>query len=291
MRKYQPILRGGHGIVQRNKELHDFLLNKAPQLTEDWYNSMDKSDPTGVYSSTDPEVIQRLKQQNYEFHLNLIGIFKKEESEFFKDFEEWVIATARDKEHIETPTHFVMREFIRVRKQYMNLIDEFVAVSPGKYTNEQINLWKDMIIKEFDIAMVRFTEEKNNYLNDQLMAQKSMINELSSPVIDLSHNVGLLPIVGDIDTHRAKTILESTLKQCEDRNIERLYIDLSGVFMVDTMVAHEIFQLIYSLRLLGVSTTLSGIRPEIAQTAVQLGIDFENVKMTSKLSIALTEDD
>ncbi|WP_311775114.1 STAS domain-containing protein [Alkalihalobacillus sp. TS-13] len=277
--------------MQRNKELHDFLLNKAPQLTEDWYNSMDKSDPTGVYSSTDPEVIQRLKQQNYEFHLNLIGIFKKEESEFFKDFEEWVIATARDKEHIETPTHFVMREFIRVRKQYMNLIDEFVAVSPGKYTNEQINLWKDMIIKEFDIAMVRFTEEKNNYLNDQLMAQKSMINELSSPVIDLSHNVGLLPIVGDIDTHRAKTILESTLKQCEDRNIERLYIDLSGVFMVDTMVAHEIFQLIYSLRLLGVSTTLSGIRPEIAQTAVQLGIDFENVKMTSKLSIALTEDD
>ncbi|MGP4082897.1 STAS domain-containing protein [Pseudalkalibacillus sp. R45] len=277
--------------MQRNKELHDFLFNKAPQLTDDWYNSLDKSDPTGVYSSTDPEVIQKLKQQNYEFHLNLIGIFIKEESEFFKDFEEWVIATARDKEHIETPTHFVMREFIRVRKQYLNLINDFVAASPGKYTNEQIDLWKDMIIKEFDIAMVRFTEEKNNYLNDQLMAQKAMINELSSPVIDLSHNVGLLPIVGDIDTHRAKAILEITLKQCEERNIERLYIDLSGVFMVDTMVAHEIFQLIYSLRLLGVSTTLSGIRPEIAQTAVQLGIDFENVKMTSKLSIALTEDD
>ncbi|WP_261129058.1 STAS domain-containing protein [Bacillus sp. Marseille-Q3570] len=277
--------------MQRNKELHDFLLNKAPQLTDDWYNSLSKSDPTGVYSSTDPEVIQKLKQQNYEFHLNLIGIFIKEESEFFKDFEEWVIATARDKEHIETPTHFVMREFIRVRKQYLNLINEFVKASPGKYTNEQIDLWKESIIKEFDIAMVRFTEEKNNYLNDQLIAQKAMINELSSPVIDLSHNVGLLPIVGDIDTHRAKTILESTLKQCEERNIERLYIDLSGVFMVDTMVAHEIFQLIYSLRLLGVSTTLSGIRPEIAQTAVQLGIDFEDVEMTSKLSIALTEDD
>ncbi|MCF6408181.1 STAS domain-containing protein [Pseudalkalibacillus salsuginis] len=273
--------------MQRNKDLHRFLLDKAEQLTEDWYNTLDKSDPIGVYSSTDPEIIQNLKQQNYEFHLNLIEIFDKEEEEFFNNFEEWVIKTARDKEHIETPTHYVMREFIRVRKQYTQLINEFVEIHPGKYANEQIELWKEMIIKEFDIAMVRFTEEKNNYLNDQLSAQKAMINELSSPVIDLSHNVGLLPIVGDIDTHRAKTVLESTLQQCADRNIEHLYIDLSGVFMVDTMVAHEIFQLLHSLKLLGIETTLSGIRPEIAQTAVQLGIDFDNVNITSRLSIAM----
>ncbi|WP_408006481.1 STAS domain-containing protein [Pseudalkalibacillus sp. A8] len=277
--------------MQRNKELHKFLLDKAEQLTEDWYNTLEKSDPTGVYSSTDPEVIRNLKQQNYEFHLNLIEIFDKEEDEFFKYFEEWVIRTARDKDHIETPTHYIMREFIRVRKQYINLINDFVKIHPDKCSNEQIGLWKEMIIKESDIAMVRFTEERNNYLNDQLTAQKAMINELSSPVIDLSHKIGLLPIVGDIDTHRAKTILDSTLQQCSDRHIEHLYIDLSGVFMVDTMVAHEIFQLLYSLRLLGIETTLSGIRPEIAQTAVQLGIDFDNVNITSKLSIALTTNE
>lgn len=276
--------------MHRNSQLHNFLLDKATQLTEDWYQSLDKSDPTGVYASTDPEVIKKLKQQNYDFHLNLIRIFDKEETEFFKDFEEWVVSVARDKEHLETPTHYIMREFIRVRKQYIDLINEFVAQNPGEYSPDQIQLWKESVRKEFDIAMVRFTEEKNNYLNDQLNAQQTMINELSSPVIDLSFNRGLLPLVGEIDTHRAKVILDNTLQQCSDRDIEHLYIDLSGVFMVDTMVAHELFQLIGALKLLGVKTTLSGIRPEIAQTAVQLGIDFEDIDMTSKLAIALTDD-
>lgn len=275
--------------MQRNEKLYTFLMEKASQLTDDWYESLDKSDPSGVYASSDPDVIQNLKKQNYDFHTNLIRIFNVEEKEFFRDFEEWVVSIARDKEHLETPTHFIMREFIRVRKQYMDLIDEFVELHPGEYSSAQIQLWKDMIAKEFDIAMVRFTEEKNNYLNDQLNAQKEMINELSSPVIDLSDNRGLLPLVGDIDTHRAKVILDSTLQQCADRNIEHLYVDLSGVFMVDTMVAHELFQLISALKLLGVKTTLSGIRPEIAQTAVQLGIDFEDINMTSKLAIALSK--
>ncbi|MGM7701623.1 STAS domain-containing protein [Pseudalkalibacillus sp. Hm43] len=275
--------------MQRNEKLYTFLMEKASQLTDDWYESLDKSDPSGVYASSDPDVIQNLKKQNYDFHTNLIRIFNVEEKEFFRDFEEWVVSVARDKEHLETPTHFIMREFIRVRKQYMDLIDEFVELHPGEYSSSQIQLWKDMIAKEFDIAMVRFTEEKNNYLNDQLNAQKEMINELSSPVIDLSDNRGLLPLVGDIDTHRAKVILDSTLQQCADRNIEHLYVDLSGVFMVDTMVAHELFQLISALKLLGVKTTLSGIRPEIAQTAVQLGIDFEDINMTSKLAIALSK--
>ncbi len=275
--------------MQRNEKLYTFLMEKASQLTDEWYESLDKSDTSGVYASTDPDVIHNLKKQNYDFHTNLIRIFNVEEKEFFRDFEEWVISVARDKEHLETPTHFIMREFIRVRKQYMDLIDEFVELHSGEFSMAQIQLWKDMITKEFDIAMVRFTEEKNNYLNDQLNAQKQMINELSSPVIDLSGNRGLLPIVGDIDTHRAKVILDSTLQQCSDRNIEHLYVDLSGVFMVDTMVAHELFQLISALRLLGVKTTLSGIRPEIAQTAVQLGIDFEDINMTSKLAIALSK--
>ncbi|WP_349407519.1 STAS domain-containing protein [Pseudalkalibacillus sp. SCS-8] len=275
--------------MQRNEKLHSFLLDKARQLTEEWYESLDKSDPVGVYASRDPEVIETLKQQNYDFHLNLIRIFNEEETEFFKEFEEWVVSVARDEEHLQTPTHFVMREFIRVRKQYLALIDEFVSLHPGEFSTDQIALWKEMIVKEFDIAMVRFTEEKNNYLNNQLNAQKAMINELSSPVIDLSNKKGLLPLVGDIDTHRAKTILENTLEQCADRNIEHLYIDLSGVFVVDTMVAHELFQLIKALKLLGISTTLSGIRPEIAQTAVQLGIEFDEVTTTSKLAIALTD--
>jgi len=57
--------------MYNNGDLHSFLLEKAKQLTEDWYNQLDKSDSKGVYSSRNPEVIKMLKQQNYEFNLPL----------------------------------------------------------------------------------------------------------------------------------------------------------------------------------------------------------------------------
>lgn len=69
--------------------------------------------------------------------------------------------------------------------------------------------------------------------------------------------------------------------------IEDLCIDLSGVAIIDTMVAHEIFHLIQALKLIGVRSTLCGIRPEIAQTAIQLGLDFSHIRTTATLSQAL----
>ncbi|BBP89712.1 hypothetical protein BsIDN1_33300 [Bacillus safensis] len=97
-----------------------------------------------------------------------------------------------------------------------------------------------------------------------------------------------MPLVGDIDTARAKIILENTLNQCSQKGVQQhLCIDLSGVVMIDTMVAHQIFDLVTSLRLIGVETTISGIRPEIAQTAVQLGLPFNEFRTASSLAHAL----
>jgi rsbT co-antagonist protein RsbR len=93
--------------------------------------------------------------------------------------------------------------------------------------------------------------------------------------------------VGDIDSRRAKLMLENTLNQCANHGVNFLVIDLSGVPMIDTMVAQQIFQLIKGLRLMGVAATLSGVRAEIAQTAVQLGLEFNGVSTYSTLRQAL----
>jgi rsbT co-antagonist protein RsbR len=114
-----------------------------------------------------------------------------------------------------------------------------------------------------------------------------LIMELSSPVISLNREIALLPLVGDIDTTRAKIMLESTLQQCASLGVNELLLDLSGVVMIDTMVAQQLFQLIKALDLIGVKTTLSGVRPEIAQTSVQLGISFDKVTIKSTLSSAI----
>lgn len=273
--------------MHRNEELYKFLLDKSWQLTEDWYASLDKSDPEGVYSSMDPVVIDNLKQQNYRFHLQLCEIFIKDEKQFTIDIQAWILEIVKDEPHFQTPNHFTLREFFRVQDQYLDFLQEFVTIHEEKYDRETIDLWNRMIIKAFKLVMLRFVKELNHYTESRLHAQQELINQLSSPVIALDNNAALLPLVGEIDTNRSRFILEKTLLQCSSKGITVLFIDLSGVLTIDTMVAHQLFQLFDALDLIGVKTVLSGLRPEIAQTSVQLGLSFHKVKIVSTLAQAL----
>jgi rsbT co-antagonist protein RsbR len=254
--------------------------------TEEWYQSIDKANTKGVYASTNPEVINTLKKQNYEFHLQLCKLFIEEEEKFFRDFEEWIHSIAKDEQHLNTPIHHTLREFFRVRGQYLTFISEFVELHQEEKENEL--KWNHMITLAFDKVVLKFVEENQRYSEERLQAQQDMIKELSSPVIALDNNRALLPLVGDIDTGRARFILENTLEQCGEKGINHLYIDLSGVVIIDTLVADQIFNLIKALNLIGVKTTLSGIRPEIAQTTVQLGISFNDISIKPTLAGALT---
>ncbi|OLN21741.1 RsbT co-antagonist protein RsbRB [Domibacillus antri] len=275
--------------MHRNPELHQFLLSKAWKLTEDWYASLDKSKTAGVYASNDPEVIQNLKRQNYSFHEHLCDVFIKEEDSFFHDFIKWILEVAEDSQHLNTPIHIILGEFLNVQEQYLDHIDEFVSHHEGQYTNEEINRWKRMVIKTFGKVITRFVEENHNVSQMKLRSQQEVIHELSAPVIALQNQKGLLPIIGAVDTDRAQHLLEQTIKQCVEKRIQHLFIDLSGVMIVDTMVAMQIFRLIDSLKLVGVKTTLSGIRPEVAMTSIQLGLNFNDLDITSNLARALKE--
>lgn len=269
------------------QEIREFLLDKAKQITEEWYASLDKNDPSGVYSTTDPYAIELLKKQNYEFHLQFCELFVKEESVFLKDLEQWIIQVAKDEQHLNTPMHFIVREFFRTRDQYLQFLGDFFSAHRSAFPQETVDLWNQRISRGIDSVVIWFMEEHHKFSLKRLQSQQEMINELSSPVITLNRGTGLLPLVGDIDTARAKLILEKTLEQCAEKQVDCLFIDLSGVIMIDTMVAQQLFYLIEALGLIGVKTTLSGIRPELAQTAVQLGLNFDKLSIASTLSHAM----
>jgi rsbT co-antagonist protein RsbR len=113
--------------------------------------------------------------------------------------------------------------------------------------------------------------------------QKMALQELSAPLIPIFDNITVMPLVGTIDTERAKRIMENLLHGVVKYRSEVVLIDITGVPVVDTMVAHHIIQASDAVRLVGAKCLLVGIRPEIAQTIVNLGIDLD--KITTKNSL------
>ncbi|WP_167578663.1 STAS domain-containing protein [Jeotgalibacillus proteolyticus] len=130
-----------------------------------------------------------------------------------------------------------------------------------------------------------FVEVQHN----SLKASQDQMLEMSVPVVPVDDGVAVLPLVGTIDTHRAKLVIEESLTKCLELNIEEFVIDLSGVAMVDTFVAQKLFQVMDSLKLIGVKPKITGISPEMAQTIVQLGLDFKDIPSYATLKSALRE--
>lgn len=113
--------------------------------------------------------------------------------------------------------------------------------------------------------------------------QKIALQELSASLIPVFEKVSVMPLVGTIDTERAKLIMENLLEGVVKHRAEVVLLDITGVPVVDTMVAHHIIQAADAVRLVGAKCMLVGIRPEIAQTIVTLGINLNDFTTTSTL--------
>ncbi|TWT02203.1 RsbT co-antagonist protein RsbRA [Planomicrobium sp. CPCC 101079] len=113
--------------------------------------------------------------------------------------------------------------------------------------------------------------------------QKIALQELSASLIPVFDKISVMPLVGTIDTERAKLIMENLLEGVVKHRAEVVLLDITGVPVVDTMVAHHIIQAADAVRLVGAKCMLVGIRPEIAQTIVTLGINLNEFTTTSTL--------
>lgn len=273
----------------KNQDLYRYVSERTWELTEKWYEGLDKN-KGGVYSSTNPEKIKVLKQQNHEFHVRFCLMFQKDRDEFFAGFQDWIETIAIDEGHLSTPVVNVLGEFFRTQQQYLEMIGDYAEKNKDTVTMDQLTEWNAAIVDAISSVILEFTSQNTKAAQSRLHAQQQMIIEMSAPVILLTKHSGFLPLIGEITTHRAQIIFEKTLRQSAKHNIEKLFIDLSGVPIIDTMVAQQVFQLISGLKIIGVKTALSGLSPVIAQTAVHLGIKFVDIEVYNTLAQALKQN-
>ena len=124
-------------------------------------------------------------------------------------------------------------------------------------------------------------------LLNEIEAQRTIIRELSVPVLPVSEDVLVMPLIGDLDGNRLAYVRSQALSALERTRARVVLIDVTGVPVIDTQVAQGFVDITKSARLLGAKTILIGIRPEVAQTIISLGIDLSSVGTASNLQGAL----
>jgi anti-anti-sigma factor len=112
--------------------------------------------------------------------------------------------------------------------------------------------------------------------------------ELSTPLIPISDQVMVMPLIGALDSRRAQQVLETLLHGIAERGAQVAILDITGVSVVDTHVAKALIQAAQAVSLLGAKVVLTGIRPEVAQTLVGLGVDLRGIVTHSTLQSAIS---
>jgi rsbT co-antagonist protein RsbR len=136
-----------------------------------------------------------------------------------------------------------------------------------------------------DLGLVTF-EAYAEAREDVIANQTEELLELSTPVVKLWEGVLAVPLVGTLDSARTQVVMEKLLQTLLDTESDRAIIDITGVPAVDTQVAQHLLKTVVAARLMGTECVISGIRPQIAQTVVGLGIEFGDIVTKAKLSDA-----
>lgn len=119
--------------------------------------------------------------------------------------------------------------------------------------------------------------------------QQEELLELSTPVIKVWDGVLALPMIGTLDSARTQIVMETLLQRIVETGAELAIIDITGVPTVDTLVAQHLLKTVTAIRLMGAECIVSGIRPQIAQTIVHLGVDLQGVTTKATLADALSQ--
>jgi rsbT co-antagonist protein RsbR len=159
---------------------------------------------------------------------------------------------------------------LNVRDADRELLADFVA---GSTVVDQLGLY----------TFERYTKSREELIADQA----EQLLELSTPVVKLWDGVVAVPLVGTLDSARAQVVMERLLQTLVDTSSPYAIIDITGVPAVDTQVAQHILKTVVAARLMGAECIISGIRPQIAQTIVALGIEFGDIATKSTLADAL----
>ena len=164
--------------------------------------------------------------------------------------------------------------FDRLRQEYAKDADGLMS-----------DLWQATSV--LDKLGLMTTELFQAAREEVIARQQKELSELSTPVVRLWEGVLALPLIGTLDSERTQVVMQNLLQKIVETGSAIAIIDITGVPIVDTLVAQHLLKTVAAARLMGADCIISGIRPQIAQTIVHLGVDLKDVITKATLADAL----
>jgi len=150
-----------------------------------------------------------------------------------------------------------------------------------------LDIYEPVANKILSLVALAFIDEREKVVRQQLEA----IRELSTPVLQLRAGLLILPIIGMIDTRRARQITEGLLRAIRANRARVVVMDITGVPAVDSKVANHLLQTVQAARLMGAAVIVTGLSAEVAQTLVTIGVDLSSLNTLSDLQSGIEEAD
>lgn len=258
-----------------DRQFKKIAIENSDTIVQMWLEEINLLKDENYTSSISGELFE---STNREFvNVIFISIKNKGTTTAVEDFSEKII-------NLGWPLSYItdgLQVFRRVTIDY--ILSQADQVDSAFISNvlKSVDLWVEPLIRQL-------VNEYSGSWEHIVSLQRVALQELSAPLIPVMDRITVMPLIGTIDTERAKRIMENLLEGVIKHNSEVVLIDITGVPVVDTMVAHHIIQAAEAVRLVGSTCILVGIRPEIAQTIVNLGIDLGKFPTKSSLRKGFT---
>jgi rsbT co-antagonist protein RsbR len=271
-------------MSQKGKShIHEIISKRESDLLANWMR--EQLSATTLRSDLMKEA--ELREQSRQF-LNLLGSATSQQPRLddinapaWKETREFLSGISRSRAHQGFSPAETAIFIFSLKQPLVTLLRQELEGDPRKLAEEQ---W--IATELLDKLGLFTTEAYQKGREEVIMRQQQELLELSTPVVVLWEGILALPLIGTLDSARTQVVMESLLQKIVETGAGIAIIDITGVPTVDTLVAQHLLKTVSAARLMGADCIISGIRPQIAQTIVHLGVNLSDVITKSSLADA-----
>jgi len=261
----------GDEDIARLSGINDLARRYAADVIDDFYRHLMSFEDTRSFFS-DPQVLQRVKNMQKEYFLRLT------EGNYDLGYVQDRLRIGAIHERIRLPIKSYLGMYNFYLRAVATRLSEAFHAKPAEAWSSFLSLLK-LTFLDMGLAIETYIASSERTIR----AQQEAIQELPTPVLPFREGLLIVPIIGIIDSQRARQLTEQLLNSIRGNRAKMVVIDITGVQSVDSRVANHIVQTVEAARLMGARVIIAGISPEVAQTMVTLGIDLGRIMTVGDL--------